>query len=82
MKDNQEYDDDATTILQLLEEPQDEGDLNEWLSGTMCSYYCQNLGFLHMDSTLSMTWKRTDGAPQAGVLRSSPLQETDANQQV
>ncbi|TVU30529.1 hypothetical protein EJB05_22159, partial [Eragrostis curvula] len=37
MKDYSACDDDATMILHLLKEPQDEGDLDEWLSGVYSS---------------------------------------------
>jgi hypothetical protein len=50
MKDYLAHDDDV--ILQLLEEPRNEGDLDEWLSGTICGYYHRNQGFLHMDGTI------------------------------
>jgi hypothetical protein len=51
MKDYLTHDDDV--ILQLLEEPRDEGDLDEWLSGTICGYYHPNQGFLHMDGPVT-----------------------------
>jgi hypothetical protein len=41
MENYQARDDDAVLILKLLEEPRDEADLDEWLSGTLFNYYSQ-----------------------------------------
>jgi hypothetical protein len=48
MENYQAQDDDALFVLQLLEE----ADLDEWLSGTLFSYYCQFPRFLHMKHTI------------------------------
>ncbi|KAK3157675.1 hypothetical protein QOZ80_2AG0126020 [Eleusine coracana subsp. coracana] len=47
INDNPAHDDDGTTIQQLLEDPQDEGDLDEWLSGVLRSSPSQETNVNH-----------------------------------